>query len=456
MKKKLIKKIIAFSIILFLIAGTWYVWQLPPIITAFAAKGMCSSVFLAHKTPERVEAEDLSFFPISLAKTVIDYEDKSVTSTVFGLAKRKAVYREGLGAVLVLNTPEETLKQSGITLPNPGYSQDTIPWPKGDILPDEMITGVDYERLKELVDNSFDDMGSKSFKKTLAIVVVYNNQLVAEKYLDGYDYTTIFHAWSMTKSIAGAYAGVLYDEGKLNIDEPAGFPEWQNDDRKNITVKNITQTSSGLEWVEDYFTISDVTIMLMEKDDMLSSVLDNKLEYSPGTHWNYSGGDVNLLSGIIRNRINNDDNYHKFIYTKLLYPIGMLHTKVETDADGLFVASSYCYGTARDWARFGMLFLNNGVFAGDTILSKDWVDFLKTPAAASNGYYAGTFWRKESKPERDLVDVPNDVFFADGFQGQRVYIIPSKKLVVVRMGYSLKHFDLNNFLSEIIKTLPEN
>ena len=195
--------------------------------------------------------------------------------------------------------------------------------------------------------------------------------------------------------------------------------------------------------------------MLMEKDDMLSSVLDNQLEYSPGTHWNYSGGDVNLLSGIIRNRINNDDNYHKFIYTKLLYPIGMLHTKVETDATGLFVASSYSYGTARDWARFGILFLNNGVFAGDTILSKEWVDFMRTPAEASDGNYAGTFWLKE-KPEYALVDVPNDVFFADGFLGQRTYIIPSKKLVVVRMGYSLKHFDLNNFLREIIKTLPEN
>ncbi len=95
-----------------------------------------------------------------------------------------------------------------------------------------------------------------------------------------------------------------------------------------------------------------------------------------------------LLSGIIRKAINNDDDYHNFIYTKLLYPTGMLHTKVETDATGLFVASSYSYGTARDWARFGMLFLNNGVFAGDTILSKGWVDFLKTPAQHQTGIMA--------------------------------------------------------------------
>jgi CubicO group peptidase (beta-lactamase class C family) len=133
----------------------------------------------------------------------------------------------------------------------------------------------------------------------------------------------------------------------------------------------------------------------------------------------------------------------------------MFHTKVESDANGLFVASSYSYGSARDWARFGLLFLNNGVFADDTILSENWVNFMKTPAEASNGNYAGTFWLKESDPEQALVDVPDDVFFADGFLGQRVYIIPSKKLVAVRFGYSLKHFNVNNFLSEIIKTLPE-
>jgi CubicO group peptidase (beta-lactamase class C family) len=188
---------------------------------------------------------------------------------------------------------------------------------------------------------------------------------------------------------------------------------------------------------------------------MLSSVLDNQPEFAPGTHWNYSSGDANLLSGIIRNKINNDKDYHNFIYTKLLYPLGMLHTEVETDASGLFVASSYSYGSTRDWARFGLLFLNNGIFNGDTILSKDWVDFMKTPAIASNGNYAGTFWLKESNPEQTLKDVPDDVFFADGFLGQRIYIIPSQKLVVVRMGYGLSNFSMNNFLEEIIKTLPQ-
>lgn len=455
MKRKLLRKIIGFILLLTVVGVTWFVWPRLPIITAFAAKGMCSSVFLANKNQERVEAEDLSFFPISLAKSVINYDEKSVTSTVFGLAKRTAVYREGLGAVIVLNTPEDKLKQAGIQLPQPGYAQDTIPWPKGDVLSETLPEGVNYARLNELIDTCFDQPGSAPLKKTLSIAVVYNNKLIAEKYLGDYDFHTMFHGWSMTKSITGAWAGILADQGKLNPNAPAGFPEWQNDDRKNISVKNIIQMSSGLDWFENYFTISDATIMLMQSDNMLASVLDNKLAYPPGTHWNYSSGDANLLSGIIRNRMNDDNAYHKNLYTKLLYPAGMLHTRVETDATGLFVASSYSYGTTRDWARFGMLFLNNGVMAGDTILSKKWVDFMKTPAEASNGNYAGTFWLREANPLNALNDVPNDVFFADGFLGQRVYIIPSKKLVVVRMGYGMSNFNMNNFLSEVIKTLPD-
>jgi len=133
----------------------------------------------------------------------------------------------------------------------------------------------------------------------------------------------------------------------------------------------------------------------------------------------------------------------------------MLNTVVETDASGLFVASSYSYGTVRDWSRFGLLFLNNGVFEWDTVLSKEWEEFMKTPAPASEGTYAGIFWLEEPNPENSLTEVPDDVFFADGFLGQRVYVIPSEVLVVVRMGYGLINFSMNDFLREVLSTLPD-
>ncbi len=452
--KKLLKRILWLFLIALVITATWFAWPRLPIITAFVAKGMCSSVFLAEKSPERVSAEDLSFFPISLAKFKIDYEEKSVTATVFGLGKRKVVFREGLGAVIVLDKPEEELRADSFNIPDPGYSQDTIPWPLGDVMPGSLPAGVDYDKLNNILDEAVDAPGIEPFKKTLGVAVIYDNVLVGEEYLEGYDEFTKFHGWSMTKTVTGALAGALVMEGKLDMKAPTGIAEWAGDHRKNITVENIFHMSSGLDWIENYFTISDATVMLMQSDDMFASVIACEAAHEPGSYWNYSSGDANLLSGLIRRSIGDDDAYHGYAYSRLFHRIGMLNTVVETDANGLFVASSFSYGSTRDWARFGLLFLNNGIFEGDTVLAPEWIKYMKTAAPASNGTYAGTFWLKEPKVENELKDVPDDLFFADGFLGQRVYIIPSKKLVVVRMGYSLSNFSVNDFLKDIIATLP--
>ncbi len=453
--KKLVKRILWFLLLVLIAVLTWFAWPRLPIITAFAAKGMCSSVFLAEKTPERVMAEDLSFFPINLAKCKIDYKEKSVTAKVLGLAKRKAVYREGLGSVLVLNKAEAGLKEESFKIPEPGYSQDTILWPLGDVMPEFLPEGVDYKKLESILEEAFDKSGEEPLKKTLGVAVVYQNELIGENYLEAYDAHTKFHGWSMTKTVTGAMTGALVQEGKMDVSASAGIPEWAQDDRKNISVENILHMSSGLEWVENYFTISDATVMLMQSDDMFSSITSCDLAYEPGSYWNYSSGDANLLSGLIRTAIGDLDAYHAYAYSHLFHRIGMLNTMVETDASGLFVASSYSYGSTRDWARFGLLFLNRGIFEGDTVLTPEWVDYMSTAAPASEGTYGATVWLKEPDEENALVDVPDDIFFADGFLGQRIYVIPSKDLVVVRMGYSLSNFSLNDFLRDIIATLPD-
>ncbi len=455
MMKKLLKRILYVVILGILVFVVIYAWPRAPILTAFAAKGMCSSVFLTGKDPQRVYAEDLSFFPISLAKTKINYEEKTVTATVFGLAKRKAVYRDGLGAVIVLDTPEEELKAASFKIPDPGYSQDTIPWPKGDVLPDSLPGGVDYARLEEVLSEAFDAPGEEPLRKTLGAAVIYDGKLIAEKYLDGYDAGTRFHAWSMTKSFNSAMVGILAVEGIMDIKATADIPEWKDDERGGITLENLIHMNSGLTWVENYFIISEVTIMLMRTSDMFSYIIGRPAEFPPGTNWKYSGGDINLISGLTRKALGDDELYHQFPYTSIMHRIGMLNTMIETDAAGTFVNSSYCYGTVRDWARFGLLYLNEGIFEGDTVLPPGWVDFCRQEAPNSNGKYAGTFWLQEPNPLNALVDAPDDIYFADGFLGQRVYIIPSKKLVVVRMGYSLKGFSLNDFLKDVISTLPE-
>ena len=169
--KTLVKRLLWILAVALLAVLTWFVWPRLPIITAFAAKGMCSSVFLADKTPERVHAEDLSFFPISLAKCKVNYEEKSVTARLLGLAKRKAVFREGLGAVIVLDTPEEVLLEASYSIPDPGYSQDTILWPKGDVLPEHLTGGVDYSSLNTVLEEALDKPGEEPLKKTLGVEV---------------------------------------------------------------------------------------------------------------------------------------------------------------------------------------------------------------------------------------------------------------------------------------------
>jgi CubicO group peptidase (beta-lactamase class C family) len=313
---------------------------------------------------------------------------------------------------------------------------------------------LDYELLGEVLKNAVDAPGAEPFKKSLGVAVVYDNVLIGEHYLEGYDAWTKFHGWSMTKSVTGTLAGLLVMEGRMDINASVDVPEWAGDERKNITLDHLLHMSSGLDWYENYFTISDATVMLMQSDDMFASVVKSELAHEPGTFWNYSSGDANLLSGLVRKAVGNDQDYHGYVYTHLFHRIGMLHTVVETDASGIFVASSFSYGSTRDWARFGMLFLNNGVFEGDTVLSPEWVEYMRTPTPASEGTYAATFWLKEPSPANALKDVPGDLFFADGFLGQRIYIIPSKKLVVVRMGYSLGNFSVNDFLRDVIATLP--
>ncbi|MFC2080781.1 serine hydrolase domain-containing protein [Bacteroidota bacterium] len=455
--KKILRRIILVILIGIPAFVLFYIVTRGPIVTGLAAKGMCTNVFFADKDPERIYEEDLSFhFLVKMSKAKVNYEEKSVTVTLFGLAKRKAVFREGLGAVIVLETPEEELKAASFEIPDPGYSQDTIPWPKGDVLPDSLPEGVDYASLETIIGEAFDPPDTEPLKKTLGVAVVYNNVLIGEEYKEGYNANTIFQSWSVTKSLNSAMLGILVGDGKIDIKAAVDIPEWKNDDRGKNTLENLLHMNSGLKWVENYGTISGITIMLMQKENMYEYVTGLESEYTPGSSFNYSGGDINLISGLIRRAVGNDEQYHQLPYTRLFNRIGMLNTIFETDVSGTFVSSSYSFGTTRDWARFGLLYLNDGIFEGDTILAPGWVDFTRQPAPNSNDMYAGSFWLQEpDSVANKLKDVPDDVYFADGFLGQRIYIIPSKNLVVVRMGYGLDNFGLNNFLRDIISTLPE-
>jgi CubicO group peptidase (beta-lactamase class C family) len=320
------------------------------------------------------------------------------------------------------------------------------------LLPDTMIPGLDYNKLEQAVAGAFDEPGNEPFKKSQAVIVVYDNIIVTEKYAEGFDMFTECLGWSMAKSVTSALVGILVKEGKLDVYKTTGIDEWQNDERSTITLNNLLHMNSGLQWVENYFNLSDVTKMLYMERDMYEYAISSQLIYDPDSVFYYSSGTANIISGIIRKTTGDDNIYHSFPYIKLFHHIGMVNTVFETDPSGTFVGSSYCFATPRDWARFGMLYLNNGIFEGDTILSEGWIEYTTTPANGSDGRYGALFWLHH---QNEFPDVPEDMYFCDGFKGQRIFIVPSKKLVVVRMGYSMENMDMNEFLSNIIAALPE-
>jgi CubicO group peptidase (beta-lactamase class C family) len=258
--------------------------------------------------------------------------------------------------------------------------------------------------------------------------------------------------WSMSKSLTAAMVGVLVKQGKLNTDAPAPVPEWVNTEKQKITLKNILQQTTGLAFTEDYTSYSEVTNMLFNKGDMAAYTAGLPLKYQPGTTFNYSSGNSNILSRIIRKTVG-EQAYSSFPYQSLFHKINAYSFLLEPDASGTYIGSSYSYATARDFARFGLLYYNNGMWNGEQILPGNWVSETIKPASADKRkHYGYQFWLngldKKNPAGRWYPDVPADMFFCDGFGGQGIYIIPSKKLVVVRLG--LHVIDENKFLKEVI------
>jgi CubicO group peptidase (beta-lactamase class C family) len=307
---------------------------------------------------------------------------------------------------------------------------------------------IDYDKLQQAVAKAFDKKGEKN-KRTRAIVVIYKDQLIAEKYTDGFNKNSKILGWSMTKSITATCFGILQKQGKIDIMKPAPIADWKNDDRKNITINDLLHMNSGLEWDENYEKISDATKMLFQAEDMSKSQIDKPLVGKPNNTWNYSSGTTNLLSGILRKQFKTHQDYLDFWYSSLLDKIGMNSALVETDMAGNYVGSSYVWATTRDWAKFGLLYLHKGNWNGEQLFDESWAKYVATPTNTSNGRYGGQFWLNAGG---NFPDVPKEMYYASGFQGQMVAVFPTHDLVIVRMGLS-EDFDFNGFLSGVVSSI---
>lgn len=418
------------------------------LISGFSAKSIASGHFIDHRSMEAIEKGDNDIKMIDLATNKIDENGQFATASVYGLKERKAFYREGLGVTLIDSDFDTS---AAYEVPTRTKSNSDLPFPYGNQEPkDTVLSSVDYSKLNAAVANAFDKAGKKD-KRTRSVIVIHKDQIIAEKYDTGFNKDSKILGWSMTKSITATMFGILEKQGKYDIYKSAPIVEWQNDKRKNITTNDLLHMNSGLEWEENYSTICDATKMLFQSKNMGRVQLEKPSIFVSNTYWNYSSGTTNLLSYILRNQFKTHQEYLDFWYSALIDKIGMHSLVIETDMTGNYVGSSYGWATTRDWSKFGLLYLHKGNWNGDQILDERWVKYVSTPTATSNGGYGAHFWLNAGGK---FPDVPRDMYYCSGFQGQMVAIIPSLDLVIVRMGLKESpDFDFNAFLKGIIESV---
>ena len=422
------------------------VWQYPKLnlISGFAAKNTASTMFLTNRTLESIETNDHNVPLVRLAKSAYDSAKKRASASVYGLMKREAICRDGLGCVL-LTGDADTIPYN--IQPKRSLSTSPLPYPFGDAREtDTLFKTVDYQKMALALDHVFHDT-----VKTRSVLVLYKDHIIAERYSEGFDKSTPVLGWSMTKSVLATLYGILQYQGKLNVNEAVSLPSWKDDERKNITLDHLLRMQSGLAWEEDYSTISDVTKMLFLESNMAESQAKKNMLAPPTAIWNYSSGTSNLLSGLLRTKFDTYQAYLNFPYKALIDKIGMHSMLLETDLAGNFVGSSYGWATTRDWGKFGLLYLHQGNWNGEQLFDTSWVTYITTPTKHSDGVYGAHFWLNA---EGKFPDVPRDLYSANGYQGQHVFIIPSKELVVVRTGLAEEpQFNTNTFLKELLAAI---
>lgn len=417
--------------------------DLPKVATGFVADTLCAETFVSGLDPSRNLAETTDAMPgVGLLTWAMNFQvdraRKDVTVTLFGIGRSHAVYREGLGCTL-----EHGAAFADVALPSDDKQPALLPEIAGPGLVPPQSEG-----LSAALDRAFTEPAQPPHRRTRAIVVMKAGRIIAERYADGVGPETQLLGFSMTKSVMSALTGILVRQGKLKLDAPAPIAAWQNPDdpRHAITVDQLLRHTAGIALGSSLqaslgSVIEPVNAMKFAEDDMAAYAESVPLATAPGTVWNYHDGNTIMLAHLIRNAAGGKpEDALRFARRELFAPLGMRHVTLQLDGAGTIEGSSKMLASARDWARFGQLYLNDGIAGGKRILPEGWVNYSATATPnAWVGIGAG-FWTNQgdSFGAKFRVDHgwPRDAFFAKGTIGQYTIIIPSERLVIVRLGRS--------------------
>jgi CubicO group peptidase (beta-lactamase class C family) len=434
--------------------------------SGFLAQLLCSGTFVSHRDPQAIVTEDMSgpgYELLSFFQWQVERNRKRATASMFGLGHRVAIFREGLGCTLIVDTTEDDLRaQAGGGFPAPSASDPEALWPEGERV-DLQAPPQDIDRvaLGAAVEAAFAEPDPIHPRRTRALVVVHGGRIVAERYAPGFDAMMPLIGWSMAKMAMNALVGIAVRNGKLALTEKALLPEWRGDGdaRRDITLDQLLRMTSGLIFNEDYEDYSsDAIQMLFVKGDKAGFAASKPLQYSPGSHWSYSGGASNIIARILRQRFADVRDYLRFPREQLFQPLGMSSAVLEPDEAGTFVGSSFMYASARDWARLGLLYLNDGVWRGRRLLPEGWISYSLTPTQkAQDARYGAHVWLKlPQSPSLGEPPLPDDAYYMLGHDQQIVAVVPSRDLVIVRLGLARdeRAWDHARDLAPIIKAVP--
>ncbi len=428
---------------------------------------MCNGLFTGERTLERVFDQELAFLPQPVGTArggdyTVDWDRQAVAIGVSGGTPiMRAAYREGIGCVIM--APDQTFEDIDdlpeLLLPLPAGDPADIAWPDGDLVEETAIpSGIDASAIDAASDWAFDRESPEQV--TLSLMVVHRGKIIHERYAPGVDITTKTRTWSTAKSIAVTLIGTLVDQGRMALDEPLGI-EWlpqarspETDPRRQITLRHVLNMSSGLETIDnqglEYATGSGLSYWAGASS--IVGARSRALMREPGTFWDYENYDTLLGVYAMRLALGDDQVYAEYPRRALLDKIGMRNTLISVDRFGDFILSSQVYTNARDLARFGLLYLNGGVWNGERLISEEWIDFTRTPAPATadtGNQYGGQWWLVPDS----RTDVPTNAYSTAGNRGQYVVVVPSHDLVIVRRGldYGRQGFNRWDLTREVLK-----
>lgn len=406
--------------------------------TASVSQVFCEEVFIAGLDPRRVFDEEVLPRPglrplLKRLRYTIDNERRQVTTTWAGHFASTVHYRDGYGCLL------SSGDEAHATVTHVAAKSSPAP----DILSTTAPGVITNTNLEKALDRAFAEPATPPYRHVRAVVVMRNGKIIGERYAQGISTDTPLLGYSASKSVINALVGILVREGKLQTVAPAPVGAWSDpaDPRHAITLDQLLRMTSGLDLTEGDSGFDPVSKMLFQhSDDMAGYAGQAALTAKPGSVWEYTSGNTLIVSAIIRNAVGGHAaDVQRFARDELLGPLGMHHTTIELDGAGTPVGSTRILASARDWARFGQLYLDDGVVHGVRLLPEGWVHYSTTPTLDSD--YGTGFWVNAGHAPNALGRVksgmPADTFYASGLFGQRVVVVPSQRLVIVRLGATL-------------------